>query len=139
VLQRLFRDAQPGELVADLAEHRCGLRGRSHQIEAGGVLRAILQHRRGRIAAGVDLHRIDRDAGLLGIIAQDALPGVDLRGVVVPAVLGVQTVRQDDDRVLVLIVRILCRRIEGIRLATSSSPMPGRCPGSARLVGFLSG
>src|SRR5262249_50095254 len=98
--RRLFRDAQLGELGADLVEQRSRLRDGGDKEEAAGVGRAILQHRRRRVAAGVDLHSVDREAGGLGVVAQDLLPRVDLRGVGVPAILRVQAVRQDHERVL---------------------------------------
>src|SRR3954470_11873375 len=78
----LSRDAQLRELRADLAEDRIDLPGRRDQEELACVARALRQHRRGRIAAGVDLQRVERDAGCLDVVAGSLGPRIDgrLRG-----------------------------------------------------------
>ena len=57
-----------------------------------GVVPIVDDVLKGRIAAGIDLHRVDRDAGRLGVAAGDGLTRVDRTLCAGPAVLGVQTV-----------------------------------------------
>ena len=89
--------------------------GAMKKEEFARVARAALQQCRCRIAIGIDLHRIDRDAGCLDVIASLLLPGVDRRRVGVPAVLGVEAVAQQDDDLLVLVIRVDGRDAEGRR------------------------
>src|SRR5581483_8445298 len=98
----LSRHAQVRNLIADLCESGGNL-ARTRQIE---VLRrvggAALED--GGVALGaanVDEDRINDDAVGLGIVADGAHTGIDLRALVrsitVPAILGVQAVAEDDD------------------------------------------
>src|SRR5262249_41321838 len=69
-----------------------------------------LQQRRFRIAAGIHLHGVDGDRGLLDVVAGAADAGhavVDLglrrAAVAPPAILGVQTVAEQDDEVIIVV------------------------------------
>ena len=109
----LFGNAQFREVGADLVEDRADLRCRRHQEELAGIGRALLQHGRGRIAAGVDLQRIERDPGTLDVVACLLGAGVDRRLRGRETVLRVQAVGQQNDDLVVGVVCILRRNREG--------------------------
>src|SRR5216110_3044860 len=94
------------------------------------------------IAAGIDLDGVDRAfvRRALGVCAQDFLTRVDRRdlGASVPSVLGVQTVRQQDDGILVGIVRsILGRRVERCHANAERQPAPGEIDSLIGVTGGL--
>jgi hypothetical protein len=78
-----------------------------------GVARAVLQERGGRIAAVIDLDGIKDDIGVLDIAAGRLLAHVDIRLVRIPAISGVQAVRQKDDHLLMFVIRVRCRSGKG--------------------------
>ena len=59
-VRRLLSDAQLGQVGADRVERRGHLVRRRQQIELVRAAGAVLQQGRGRIAAGVDLDRVQR-------------------------------------------------------------------------------
>src|SRR6185437_6688588 len=90
----LHREPQIGQRGTDLVERRDDRIRGGQQKEFVRVARAILQQRRRRIAAGVDLHGIDRDAGGLDVVAGLLLPRIDRALAGVPAILGIKAVGQ---------------------------------------------
>lgn len=111
-------DAQLVQIGADIVEHRDEIIGVCQQEELVRRADAILQQDGGRITVGIDLDRIDGDAGGLDVGAgAQATAGlihtvVDRRLVSVPALLSVQSIRKQDDGFLVPVVGIFCRRRE---------------------------
>ena len=113
-------DAQLAQCRTDRLEGRDQLIGGFDLGELVAAAGAVLQQGRGRIAAGVDVDRVDRDASRLGVGAgADAVLGRvvhalvdaarDLHAVAVPAVLGVEAVRHQNDHVGVDVIRVLGR------------------------------
>src|SRR4029077_6977584 len=109
----LHSQAELGERSANLAESCDDLPGRREQEEFARVAGAVLQQRRGRIATGVDLYRVDGEACGLDVIAGLLLPRVDRGLARIPAVLCIETVSQQDNDRLVFVVRIDRRHSEG--------------------------
>ena len=85
---------QLGDLEADVVECRDDLVRRRQQIELARIAGAILQQRRCRIAAGIDLDGPQRDARRLDVVAEDLLARVDLRLSTIPAIRGIEAVGQ---------------------------------------------
>lgn len=130
-------DAQLSKIGADLVKYSRDTRRRGQQVELVGAPRAVLQQRRGGIAAGIDLDSIDRDAGRLdigagaGAVARLIHTVVDWRLRDVPAVFGVQAVRQQDDDFIVGVIAVFGR--DGEHTATAQrEPAPDDAD---RLVG----
>src|SRR5258708_27151807 len=76
-LLNLLGDAQLRQVRPDLVERRDDRARRREQEELARVARALLQQRGRRVAAGIDLDRIEDDASRLDFGAGDALPLVD--------------------------------------------------------------
>ena len=102
---------------ADRLECRHDLAGAGEQEEIARIGGAILQERGRRIAAGIDLHRVDDDTSVLDVGAENLLPCVDLRrrvvSITVPAVLRVEAVGQQDDDLFVGVSWVSRRDGEG--------------------------
>ena len=67
------RQAELGERSANLAESCDDLPGRREQEEFARVAGAVLQQRRGRIATGADLYRVNGEARGLDVITRSSV------------------------------------------------------------------
>ena len=115
----LLSDVELGQVGADGVERGDDLVRRGQQEEVVGVTGAILQQRRSRVAAGIDLNGVDGDPGSLDVGACAVAgrirhPAVDqrvgARAVAVPAVERIQAVAEQDDDLIIGIIGISGRR-----------------------------